>query len=283
MTIKHIHSAVTALVAVSLVLLGLSILFGGGASNVSAVTQFYGLNDVLPVAQAGIIFGFAMLLTATFMLLQQYRIVANWLPFAGLFLLSTLMLLTLLSSQRWIAEHGGFPVIGFGQGVIKYFALLAIACFLYPIKQLSKQTLIYINYLPVALVLVWIGGMKFLELEARAIVPLVETSPLMSWLYTLFTIQEASNLIGIYDIFFTLLLGLGLWLQRLLVIFVAIVGCLAVFLMTQTFLLSASGAFSETTLLAGLGQFVIKDLWFIANLMIVAYLSCHDDSAAKSS
>ena len=271
MTIKYIHTAVTALVAVSLLLLGLSILFGGGASNVSAVTQFYGLNDLLPVAQAGMLFGFAMLLTATFMLLQQYRIVADWLPFAGLLLLSTLMLLTLLSSQRWIAEHGGFPVIGSGQGVIKYFALLAIACFLYPVKQLSKKTLIYINYFPVALVLVWIGGMKFLELEAKAIVPLVETSPLMSWLYSLFTVQEASNLIGIYDIFFAMLLGLGLWLQRPLIILVAVAGCLGVFVMTQTFLFSASGAFSETSLLAGLGQFVIKDLWFIANLMVVTF------------
>ena len=282
MTIKHIHTAVTALVAVSLLLLGLSILFGGGASNVSAVTQFYGLNDLLPVAQAGMLFGFAMLLTATFMLLQQYRIVADWLPFAGLLLLSTLMLLTLLSSQRWIAEHGGFPVIGSGQGVIKYFALLAIACFLYPVKRLSKQTLIYLNYFPVALVLMWIGGMKFLELEARAIVPLVETSPLMSWLYTLFTVQQASNLIGMYDIFFALLLGLGVWLQRPLIILVAVAGCLAVFVMTQTFLFSASGAFSETSLLAGLGQFVIKDLWFIANLMVVTFLSCNSQHAAKS-
>lgn len=43
--------------------------------------------------------------------------------------------------------------------------------------------------------------------------------------------------------------------------------------MTQTFLITAPNALSSTTVLAGLGQFVIKDLWFIANLVIIYHLA----------
>jgi uncharacterized membrane protein YkgB len=42
--------------------------------------------------------------------------------------------------------------------------------------------------------------------------------------------------------------------------------------MTQTFLLSAPNAFSSNTLLERLGQFVIKDLWYIGNLIVIATL-----------
>ncbi len=42
--------------------------------------------------------------------------------------------------------------------------------------------------------------------------------------------------------------------------------------MTQTFLITATGAFSSSTLLERLGQFVIKDLWYVGNLIVIATL-----------
>ena len=50
------------------------------------------------------------------------------------------------------------------------------------------------------LVLVWIGAMKFTAYEAGAIQPLVANSPLMSWLYAVFSVQATSNLIGVAEI-----------------------------------------------------------------------------------
>ena len=44
------------------------------------------------------------------------------------------------------------------------------------------------------LVLVWIGAMKFTAYEAGAIQPLVANSPLMSWLYAVFSVQVNADL-----------------------------------------------------------------------------------------
>ena len=46
------------------------------------------------------------------------------------------------------------------------------------------------------IVLLWIGALKFTAAEAAGIQGLVANSPLMSWLYRVFTVQGASNLIG---------------------------------------------------------------------------------------
>src|ERR1700745_2614630 len=51
-----------------------------------------------------------------------------------------------------------------------------------------------------ALVLIWIGGMKFTSYEAMGIQPLVATSPLMSWLYHVFSVQITSDLLGIAEL-----------------------------------------------------------------------------------
>ncbi|MEJ6474228.1 DUF417 family protein [Pseudoalteromonas piscicida] len=273
MSSKTIDYSVAGILAVSLMLLGISFLFGAGANTVSSTFGFYGLTNIVPVANLGMVFGFALMASAGFVVLHQSKsITAPW-PLASITIVSLFTLLTLFAENRWIAEHGGFPVIGSGQGVIKYFALVPIALFLYCRDRVSQKALIWVNYFPVALVLFWIGGMKFLALEAKAIVPLVETSPFMSWMYELFTVQEASNVIGVYDILMAVGLAVGIWLNHRLIIVIAGLGCLAVFVMTQSFLFTATGAFSDMSLLGGLGQFVIKDLWFIANLLVIAYLA----------
>ena len=51
-----------------------------------------------------------------------------------------------------------------------------------------------------ALALLWIGAMKFTAFEAESIRPLIQTSPLVSWLYRIFDLQTVSNLLGIGEI-----------------------------------------------------------------------------------
>ena len=49
-------------------------------------------------------------------------------------------------------------------------------------------------------VFAWIGAMKFSAYEATAIQPLVANSPLMSWLYNIFSVQAFSNWLGVLEI-----------------------------------------------------------------------------------
>src|SRR5687767_14575431 len=50
------------------------------------------------------------------------------------------------------------------------------------------------------IVLGWIGAMKFTAYEAAGIETLVETSPIMSWMYRLFSLQATSNIFGVAEI-----------------------------------------------------------------------------------
>ena len=56
------------------------------------------------------------------------------------------------------------------------------------------------------LVLLWIGGMKFTAYEAAGISGFVANSPLMSWAYSLFSIQGFSALLGVTEIVIALLI-----------------------------------------------------------------------------
>jgi uncharacterized membrane protein YkgB len=112
--------------------------------------------------------------------------------------------------------------------------------------------------------------MKFTLLEAKGIEGLVSSSPLMAWMYSFWDIQTTSNLIGVYDILALSLVILAIFQQKLLMPAVLMSG--AVFAVTQTFFLSFSGALSSETLLTTTGHFLIKDLWFIGNLLIFTTL-----------
>ena len=89
------------------------------------------------------------------------------------------------------------------------------------------------------LVLGWIGAMKFTVYEAEGIKALVETSPLMSWMYKLFSLQATSNVIGVAELCAALLIAIRPLSAKLS----AVGSVLAVFtfLTTLTFLFSLPG------------------------------------------
>ena len=110
-------------------------------------------------------------------------------------------------------------------------------------------------------VLLWIGAMKFTAYEAAGIKGLVETSPLMSWMYRFLSLQATSSLLGVSEIMTALLIAIRPFAPRLS----AVGSILAVFtfLTTLTFLFSLPGW--ENTLggfpaLSGSGGFLLKDL-----------------------
>jgi|TARA_B100001059_G_C17822145_1_gene578990 uncharacterized membrane protein YkgB len=272
MNLTYANNAITFLLALSFILLGVSFALGANPNTLIATFSFYELDSVLNTNTLGLLSGTAMIMLVVVTLLAHFKLIQPTSAFMLALVVSIVPLLTLLASNRWMTQLGGFPIIGSGQGIIKYFAVVPLYLFLFYKNKMSDKQHVLLNFIPMAMVLLWIGGMKFYDFEAKAIVGLVETSPFMSWLYSLFSVQGASNVIGGFDVLFALLLGAGILLNNKKLIIVSGLACLSVFLMTQTFLLSAPNAFSSSTLLARLGQFVIKDLWYVGNLIVIATL-----------
>ena len=190
--------SIHSLLIISLSLLGLSLLLGAGVNNVHAIFNFYQLANVIPKTGQSILAGVAFLVTALFIILSLKKSRFQTPAFVSLITLAVIPLVTLLSESRWMTDLGGFPIIGSGQGIIKYTALISLAIYLYKPQRLSAQGMVILNFFPVALVLIWIGGMKFYEFEANGIISLVSTSIFMSWLYTLFSVFHIDS--GIFEL-----------------------------------------------------------------------------------
>jgi uncharacterized membrane protein YkgB len=122
------------------------------------------------------------------------------------------------------------------------------------------------------LVLFWIGAMKFTAYEAEGIRPLVSNSPLMSWLYSIFTVRAFASGLGAVEIVTALLIAIRPWSAKASAVGSAI--AVLMFLTTLSFLFSTPGW--EPTLggfpalSAAVGQFLLKD----AVLLGAAIWSC---------
>jgi reactive chlorine resistance protein C len=116
----------------------------------------------------------------------------------------------------------------------------------------------------VALLLMW-GAFKFTELEAEGIRPLVENSPLLSWLYPLLGVRGASALIGIVEITAALLMATRPWTPRL-----SAVGSLlaaGTFLVTLSFLVTTPGVLAPEN---PFGGFLMKDVLLLGAALFTA-------------
>lgn len=115
-------------------------------------------------------------------------------------------------------------------------------------------------------VLGWIGAMKFTAYEAGAIEGLVASSPLTAWLYGVFSLQGASNLIGTVEIAIAALLLIGV-VHRGSAIAGAL-GAIATFAVTSSYLFTAPGweaslgGFPALSVVPG--QFLLKDVVLLA-------------------
>jgi len=120
---------------------------------------------------------------------------------------------------------------------------------------------IHVSRYGLVVTLLLIGVLKFTAGEAQGIQPLVANSPLMFWLYRIFSLQSVSNLIGVTEIVVALLIALRPLSTRLS--FIGGIGAIITFVVTVSFLISTPGAFQFShgfPLLGDAGQFLIKDL-----------------------
>ena len=109
------------------------------------------------------------------------------------------------------------------------------------------------------LVFVWIGGMKFTNYEAEGIRPFVENSPLMSWLYQIFSVTQFSAILGVVEIAVGLLMATRPVWPRLSAY--SSLAAAAMFIGTLSFIVTTPGW--EPSLgfpaLSVPGQFLLKD------------------------
>ncbi len=111
------------------------------------------------------------------------------------------------------------------------------------------------------LILLWIGGMKFTAYEAKGLESIVTTSPLLSWGYHVFSLQGFSNLLGIIEITFAVLIA-----ARPLAPLASALGsfgAIGMFLTTLSFFFTAGGVWAKDygfPVLGGTGQFLVKDI-----------------------
>ena len=127
--------------------------------------------------------------------------------------------------------------------------------------DLESVGMIVLRY-GLAIVLIWVGGLKFTEYEAKGIEPLVANSPFLSWAYHAFGLKGVAQLLGVTEILFGLLICLRPVNARLSAY--GSLGAVVMFLTTLSLLLTTPGAiapgYSFPVLSANVGQFLAKDL-----------------------
>jgi reactive chlorine resistance protein C len=112
-----------------------------------------------------------------------------------------------------------------------------------------------------ALILVWIGALKFAAYEAAAIEGLVANSPLLSWVYRFASVSAAAAVIGVVEIVLGCLIATRPITPR--VSAVGSLGAILMFLTTLSFVISTPGVWQPGygfPFLSGAGQFLVKDM-----------------------
>src|SRR6476620_1223917 len=114
-----------------------------------------------------------------------------------------------------------------------------------------------------AVVVGWIGLMKFTAYEAEGIRPFVANSPLMSWVYGPLSVRGFSAMLGVVEVTVALLIAARPFSPRACALGSAL--AVGMFLTTLSFLFTTPGVWEPSAggfpALSGKpGQFLIKDL-----------------------
>lgn len=150
--------------------------------------------------------------------------------------------------------------------------------YLAPLEMLGTETTklgTYGIFASLAVIYFWFGGMKFTAYEAEGLVPLVENSPLVSWMYDIFSVRGFSTFLG----FLELTIGLLIAGRIFSPVLSALGGLLSAGLFTTTlsFMLSTPGTFEPglgfPAITVAPGQFLLKDIGLLAGSVFVLGLS----------
>ncbi|WP_419708347.1 YkgB family protein [Pseudomonas sp. NFX224] len=130
----------------------------------------------------------------------------------------------------------------------------------------------YSIYFALAVIYFWFGGMKFTHYEAEGLVPLVSNSPLLGWVYQIFSFDLFSNLLGVLEVSIGVLIAGRLLSPKLSLIGGALSAGL--FVTTLSFMFSTPGVIEPglgfPAISVAPGQFLLKDLGLLAASLFVA-------------
>lgn len=117
----------------------------------------------------------------------------------------------------------------------------------------------------------WFGGMKFTAYEAQGLVPLVENSPLVSWMYDIFSVHGFSTILGFVELTIGLLIA-----GRILSPALSAIGGLlsaGLFVTTLSFMISTPSTFEPglgfPAITVAPGQFLLKDIGLLAGSIFI--------------
>jgi len=122
------------------------------------------------------------------------------------------------------------------------------------VRLLDTAGISVLRYGLVFLLLMW-GAAKFSAFEAEAIRPLVENSPIVSWMYGVFGLRGTSAAFGVFEVAVALLIATRRWLPR--VSGYASLAASSMFLVTLSFLFTTPNVFAPTS---PWGGFLMKDI-----------------------
>jgi uncharacterized membrane protein YkgB len=88
------------------------------------------------------------------------------------------------------------------------------------------------------------GLLKFTNYEAQGIAPLVSESPVMSWLYDIFSVYTFSVLLGVFEVAAAVLIAVKPWSPRASMLGSAL--AILLFVATISFLFTTPGAFDPS-------------------------------------
>ena len=126
----------------------------------------------------------------------------------------------------------------------------------------------------------WIGVMKATHYEAVGIQPLIAHSPLLSWGYSVWSVDHFTMIIGATELIIVALLAVRPWFPRASAL--GSLGAICMFLTTLSFILTTPGWEPSLggfpALSGGVGEFLIKDfvllgasIWTLADSLRAAY------------
>jgi reactive chlorine resistance protein C len=115
-------------------------------------------------------------------------------------------------------------------------------------------------------VIAWIGALKFTTYEANDIQPLVASSPLLSWVYDVFSVTTFAAVLGVVELTIAALIAVKPWAPK-----ASVVGSLmaiGMFVTTLSFMVTTPGVMAPAAggfpVLSILGGFLVKDVVLLA-------------------
>lgn len=122
------------------------------------------------------------------------------------------------------------------------------------------------------IVLLWVGLLKFSAYEAEGIKPLVENSPILSWVYDVMSVQVFAKVLAVIEIILAILIATRQFSPKLSAI--GSIGVIFMALVTLSFLLTTPGVWQPEYGFPYLspmpGQFIAKDLLLLGTAIYTA-------------